>query len=444
MSDWGLAKVKDVAKMEPLSFTDGDWIESPFIVSQGIRLIQTGNVGVGTFKNKNKKFISEETFTQLRCTEVFPGDMLICRLADPIGRACIVPELPGRFITSVDVCILRVDEDTHDKRFIFYKINEESFLKRCAEVSGGTTRQRISRSNLGLLEIEVAPKPEQRKIARILTTLDNLIEKTEALIAKYQSIKQGMMHDLFTRGVDSSGQLRHTQEQAPDLYKQSELGWIPKEWEAGAIGDFVDSLIDGPFGSNLKTEHYVKEPAVRVVRLQNISCSGYDDSDPAFISQAHANFLSRHKVVGGDVLIASLGDDNHPPGRSCLYPRHLSPAVNKADCFRLRCNPKTATNAFVSYSLNTTFVRRETKRFTQGVTLVRINGSNMKKVRMKLPLIDEQNEIVKRLEAIESTIEQQQTLEQKYRLQKSGLMQDLLTGKVRVKFDEAEEASAHA
>ena len=67
--------------------------------------------------------------------------------------------------------------------------------------------------------------------------MDNLIEKTEALIAKYQAIKQGMMHDLFTRGVDEHGHLRPTHDEAPELYKQSELGWIPKEWEVSPLGE---------------------------------------------------------------------------------------------------------------------------------------------------------------------------------------------------------------
>ena len=74
----------------------------------------------------------------------------------------------------------------------------------------------------------------------MLTTLDNLIEKTESLIAKYQAIKQGMMHDLFTRGVDVHGHLRPIQADAPDLYQQSELGWIPNEWEEGTIDDFCE------------------------------------------------------------------------------------------------------------------------------------------------------------------------------------------------------------
>ena len=311
----------------------------------------------------------------------------------------------------------------------------EHFIRACEEYFSSAASGLIPGiSRIDILEtpILIPPLPQQRKIARILTTLDNVITQTEALIAKYQAIKQGLMHDLFTRGVDATGKLRPPQSEAPELYKQSERGWIPREWEVSQLGDCVDSLIDGPFGSNLKTEHYVTEPCVRVVRLQNISNSGYDDSDPAFISHGHANFLSRHKVVGGDVLIASLGDENYPPGRSCLYPSHLPPAVNKADCFRLRCNSGIAVNAFVSYALNSSFVRQGVKRFAQGVTLVRVNGTNIKKVCIKLPSVSEQQQIVERLDAVHAIIETQADIREKYLLLKTGLMQDLLTGKVRV------------
>ena len=82
-----------------------------------------------------------------------------------------------------------------------------------------------------ILPITCPPLPEQRKIAKILTTVDNLIEKTEALIAKYQSVKQGLMQDLFTRGLDQHGHLRPPYAEAPELYNKSELGWIPREWE---------------------------------------------------------------------------------------------------------------------------------------------------------------------------------------------------------------------
>jgi type I restriction enzyme, S subunit len=101
-------------------------------------------------------------------------------------------------------------------------------------------------------------------------------------------MKAGLMPDLFTRGLDENGQLRSPREEAPTLYKHSPLGWVPREWSFVTLESLVDSLVDGPFGSNLKTEHYVTDGGVRVVRLQNVQIGWYDDSDKVFVSENRA------------------------------------------------------------------------------------------------------------------------------------------------------------
>ena len=93
------------------------------------------------------------------------------------------------------------------------------------------------------LSVPMPPLPEQRKIAHILTTVDDLIDRTEALIAKLRAIKQGLMHDLLTRGVDEHGQLRPPREEAPELYKESAVGWVPREWEISEMREVCQALI---------------------------------------------------------------------------------------------------------------------------------------------------------------------------------------------------------
>lgn len=422
--------IRELAANAPQSFTDGDWVEAPHIRDNGIRLIQTGNVGIGHFIDRSKKYISQTSFDALNCKEIFPGDLLICRLAEPIGRACFAPDLGERMITSVDVTILRVNKSLFDPRFIAFCINSPETLLQCEVVAGGTTRQRISRSNLGKMKIKAPKLGQQRRIAEILSTLEESIEQTETLIAKMQQVKAGLMYDLFTRGVTPDGHLRPTREQAPDLYKESPLGWIPKEWEIKSIAAIAESLVDGPFGSNLKSEHYVVEPGVRVVRLQNIQEGYYNDSDPVYVSQRHADYLSRNVVNPGDVLIAALGDENYPVGRSCCYPADLSPAINKADCFRLRCWSDIAINTYIMHFLNTAAARSQIKRYEQGVTRRRTNLGNLRRIIVTLPDIDEQSRIIQRLLAVNKRVEAGESQVEKLRQQKQGLMHDLLTGRV--------------
>ena len=162
-------------KTEPLGdlceiFADGDWVESKDQSSDGVRLIQTGNVGEGFFKDRAEKarYISEATFKRLRCTEIFEGDCLISRLPDPVGRNCILPETGERMITAVDCTIVRFNPQQLLPAFFNHYSQSDDYLTTVAKECTGTTRNRISRSNLALTPIPVPPLPEQKRIVGIL------------------------------------------------------------------------------------------------------------------------------------------------------------------------------------------------------------------------------------------------------------------------------------
>lgn len=157
---------QQVEKLSSLcdTFIDGDWIESKDQSDEGIRLVQTGNVGNGFFKGKEDKcrFISDETFDRLHCTEIFSGDILVSRLPDPIGRACMIPNGLGRMITAVDCCIIRLKESILADFFIAYTMTP-NYSAQINEVTTGTTRRRVSRANLGNVKVPV-PQIDKHKL----------------------------------------------------------------------------------------------------------------------------------------------------------------------------------------------------------------------------------------------------------------------------------------
>lgn len=276
---------------------------------------------------------------------------------------------------------------------------------------------------------------EQRRIAEILDTLDDTIRKTEEVITKLKQMKQGLLHDLLTRGIDGNGELRDP-ERNPELFADSPLGRIPHTWEIAPIDSVLLSAVDGPFGSNLKTEHYVSKPGVRVVRLQNLGVGNFLDNDRAYVSDSHAKSLSRHQVLPGDLLVASLGDGNHPIGRACLYPHDLPPAIVKADCFRLRTDSSTAIEGYLMLALNHHLSRGDISAMSQGVTRDRINLSSLRQVRLALPPVDEQTRIFRVHVSLLDRIHAEEQQADKLRTLKQGLMDDLLTGRVRVPISE--------
>jgi len=179
---------------------DGDWIESKDQSESGIRLIQTGNIGIGVFADKGEraKYISEDTFKRLNCAEVIAGDVLISRLPDPIGRACIIPKLEGRAITAVDCSILRFKNFREANYFIQYACSEPYF-KEITVLSGGSTRIRISRKEL---ENIVIPMPdsdsEQIAITNFFSIAGHEINLLEKEIAQWQAKKKALMQLLLT------------------------------------------------------------------------------------------------------------------------------------------------------------------------------------------------------------------------------------------------------
>ena len=197
---WLTTSLVELAENKKSQFDDGDWIESEHIISEGIRLIQTGNMGIGSYVDKgNRKYISEASFYKLNCKEVFEGDLLICRLAEPAGRACIMPDIGEyKVITSVDVTIFRGDSNKVNREFLSQLFSTDGWFQKVMEMVGGTTHKRISRGALGKIEITIPSKGEQDKIARILSDMDKETMQLVKKLSKYQLAKKGMMQQLLT------------------------------------------------------------------------------------------------------------------------------------------------------------------------------------------------------------------------------------------------------
>jgi type I restriction enzyme S subunit len=202
---WEVKPIRALARPGYKTFTDGDWIESPFIRDEGIRLIQTGNVGVGEYKEQGFRYIDGDTFRAFRCTEVLPGDVLICRLADPVGRACLAPDLGCRMITSVDVCILKPAQDI-DPAFVVYALSGSEYLAWLGGICRGGTRDRVSRSMLGAIRVQKPPLPEQRAIAAFLdretSRIDALVAKVREAIERLKELRTALISAAVTGKID--------------------------------------------------------------------------------------------------------------------------------------------------------------------------------------------------------------------------------------------------
>lgn len=191
---WEYKKLGEVATF----VADGDWIESKDQSDNGIRLIQTGNVGNGCFKAKEDKphFISEDTMSKLGCTEIYEGDCLVSRLPDPVGRACLVPNVGCRMITAVDCSIIRFGNNYLPQFFVDYS-QSSKYRNSINNNTTGTTRKRISRKNLEKILVPFPTLSEQESIVSELDLISSVIEKKKAQLEEYDQLAQSIFYDMF-------------------------------------------------------------------------------------------------------------------------------------------------------------------------------------------------------------------------------------------------------
>lgn len=245
-------------------FTDGDWIEAKDQSDSGVRLVQTGNVGVTEYLDKpnNKKWISFETFEQLHCEEVYPGDILISRLPEPAGRACIMPNLGTKMITAVDCTIVRPNAVT-STRFLLQYLSSQAYFDAVNTCLAGGTRQRISRGNLAQFNVPIpSSKIEQEKIGEVLEKLDTLITLHQRKYEKLVNIKKSMLDKMFPKNGVSVPEIRF--KGFTDPWEQRKLAELTKTITTGkSVNSDEGEVSDGDIGV-LKT-----------------SCVSYDRFNPS-------------------------------------------------------------------------------------------------------------------------------------------------------------------
>ena len=315
--------------------------------------------------------------------EIFPSGSLLYSIYASLGKVAILG-----MDAAFNQAILAILPNTQCVSQPFLRCWLESLERHLEYYASSNTQANLNAAKVLSYPVSVPSLPEQRAIA---TFLDHETAKIDALIAEQQSLiellqekRQAVISHAVTKGLNPEAPMKDSGVEW--------LGEVPEHWGLITLGRLCISKCDGPFGSGLKSEHYVEE-GVLVVRLQNIKFYGYDDTVSAYIdSDYYETSLGDHDVIPGDLLIAGLGDENNLVGRACVAPSHLGPAMVKADCFRFRLNRERISPAFASFSLNASS-RFHGGILSSGSTRSRIPLSMMTSREVALPPIEEQLKI---------------------------------------------------
>jgi type I restriction enzyme, S subunit len=286
-----------------------------------------------------------------------------------------------------------------DAYFHYYNLlfNVDKFKSK----GEGTTFAEISKKEIEKIEIEIPSLPHQQKIAKILSTCDAVIEKTEAAIEKYKALKQGMMHDLFTRGIDvETGKLRPSPQDAPELYKNSVLGMIPKEWEVKRLEDLAN-LIDGDRGVNYPSEgSFSEEGYCLFLSAKNVTKNGFQFLERQFISQEIDTKMNNGKLQLNDILITTRGT----VGNIAIYDsdfEYKNIRINSGMLIIRKTNCQL-DNLYFYHFFKSHFFKSQLDRVLSGSAQPQITVKNMNEFVVPfLYSLDEQKEITKRLNTID-------------------------------------------
>lgn len=401
--EWSIVRVEDICdRNDKYSFTGGPFgsdLKSCHYTDDGVQVVQLQNIGEGYFNNDSRVYTSAEKADELKTCNIYPNDIIIAKMAEPVARACKIPDNRSRYLMCSDGIRVAVNRNKYDNDFILYSINSNYFRNNAIANSTGSTRLRIGLSALRNLTLIVPTLKEQQKIADILSTVDSQIDDTDKLIEKTKELKKGLMQRLLTKGIG------HTE------FKITEVGEIPVEWEVENLEECIDTQTGYPFSSELFNIERIGIPLIRIRDLITSNISTF------YIGEYNQEFIVNYN----DVLIGMDGEFN------IVRWKNSEGLLNQRIC---RITSKQYNLTYIYYSLQD--ILKQIERETPSTTVKHLVIKDMLSRKVALPQSEEQNKIANIISLVDAQIEDYENKKSKLEELKKGLMQQLLTGKIRV------------
>lgn len=415
-ADWDYVAISEVSSVVTKGATPStygfDYIESPVV--GGARFIRGNNATLqGFFDGKDIKYICKESNDVLKRSKLEIGDVVIS-IVGSVGASFTVDEKVVPANINQNVALIRPKESLSSK-FLGQLIVSNIVQDEIANEVTVQAQPSLSLKQIGDFKIPFPPLPEQKKIAAILTSVDDVIESTQAQINKLKDLKTGMMQELLTKGIGHSE------------FKDSAAGRIPKAWTTSTIGELAEQVKPGPFGSAITKSIYV-ESGYKVYGQEQV-IAGNMKVGNYYIDKEKFDELSVFKVAAGEILISLVGTF----GQVLVVPEEFEEGIINPRLLKLRMPKNKVSPYFIAHQLKSEFVVDQLNKFQQGGTMGVLSGSTLKPVKLVVPPYDEQLKITNILSNFDLNIEAKERKKIQLINSKKALMQDLLTGKVRVK-----------
>ena len=429
MSDWTTLKLSAIAQLITKGATPTTYGHE--YAEFGIAFVRVNNISEnGRLDLDRCLFIGSITHALFSRSQLHANDVLIS-IAGSIGRTAVVEAITLPANCNQAVALVRLEVD-YEPRFIARLLASNLGRAQIAASTVQLAQANLSLRQVGDLQFRFPPYREQQGITNVIDSIDATIHHTEAIIEKLKLVKQGLLHDLLTRGIDANGELRPQQSQAPHLYKDSLLGSIPRTWSVerldGLLSNEQPAMRSGPFGSALLKCEQV-ESGVPLLGIDNVHTEEFIDKFTRFVPITKFHELSRYAVRPDDLMITIMGT----VGRCCLVPSGIGRALSSKHTWTITLDQSKYSPLLAMLQINYSLrILEQLARDEQGGIMSAIRSDTLRSLHFPVPPIKEQIEMAERMQAITSRINTESEVLRKLTCEKFGLMDDLLTGRVRV------------
>ena len=418
-SEWKICKIREVVSNKKNAIVDGPFgsqMKVSEFVNEGIPVIELLNIKNDKFYPQFRRFISEEKFKQLQRSMVEGGDIIISKTGT-LGMIAMVPKYIKKAIITSRLAKISLDPLKIDLLYGYYALIFLRLHNYWENVGSGSTMKVLTINKIANAPIPLPPLPEQKKIAEILRTVDEAIDKVEEAIERTERLKKGLMQELLTKGIG------HRE------FKDTDIGRMPKEWEVVRLGE-IGRVVTGTTPSTKKMDYWIP-PEVVWVTPADLSKVMFSVSDSERkVSKKALKECNLNILPEGSVIMSTRA----PVGYIALVRTSL---VFNQGCKGLILNEQRVRGEFLVYYLRT--MVKKLQSLSGGSTFKELSKDSLEKVSLPLPPLHEQKQITEILMTVDNKLEllreKKKTLEQL----KKGLMNDLLTGRRRVKVEPPKE-----
>lgn len=416
--NWKDVKLIDVTdKNKKWSFTGGpfgsnlkssDYVEG----DEGVRIIQLQNIGDGEFKNDYKIYTSKEKADELLSCNIYPGDIIMSKMGDPVGRACLIPDFHNRYVMSSDGIRIVVDENKYDKYFIYLVINSKIFRSKVENSSTGSTRKRIGLVDLKKLTLTIPKdKDEQEKIANCLSSLDNLITAETKKLDHLKDHKKGLLQQLFPQERETKPQYRF-----PEFQKDG-------DWNRVSLGDLVE--IKGRIGYRGYTRKDIVEKGKGAITL---SPSNFDENGK--LNFENSTYITWKKYNESPEIMLEEGQTVLVKTASVGKSAYVSSLTEKTTVNPqiVVLKPLNIDSKFLAYTVFHNYIQNQIKNSIGAGAIPNMSQASIAKLEVILPMDEERKEqqkIANCLSSVDDLIEGQSKKIENLKNHKKGLMQQL-------------------